>query len=73
MATGAAGVRGHPAAEGKRQEVDSATTLYPAMEAGHAQNCSKSLLPAFKIKSPVKDAIKIYKRDVQCLVHLSCI
>lgn len=48
MAVGAAGVHGPPAVEEQRQGVDSVTTQHPEMGAWIAEDCSKSLLNAFK-------------------------
>lgn len=48
-AAGAAGVRGHPAVETQRAEVDTVTTLHPATEVWPAGDCSRSLLNVFEI------------------------
>lgn len=48
MAAGAAGVRGHPAAEEQWRGLDSVTTQRLVMEAWHAEDCCKSLLNAFE-------------------------
>lgn len=48
MAVGAAGVHGPPAVEEQWLGVDSVTTQHPEIGAWIAEDCSKSLLNAFK-------------------------